>query len=167
MPFKNQSGKRINNPIKIYFRLLWLLRHETHRRMSYFLATIISTFGVDVSDMCGGLETDPKERSRLAILVVGFFVCSCLEGFRIFKFITDYWIIQSQSLHFVNISIIKAKENIYQTLFSWIALNYLIRLVSGRMVIQSWCSLIVPSVLFRSLTKLSSEIPMINMYLYV
>ncbi|VDO33359.1 unnamed protein product, partial [Onchocerca flexuosa] len=32
--------------------------------------TIISTFGLDVRDMCGGLETDPNERSRLAILVL-------------------------------------------------------------------------------------------------
>ncbi|KAM3718614.1 DNA polymerase II large subunit [Dirofilaria immitis] len=33
-------------------------------------STTVSTFGVDVHDMCGGLETDPNERSRLAILVV-------------------------------------------------------------------------------------------------
>ncbi|MCP9263995.1 hypothetical protein DINM_006923 [Dirofilaria immitis] len=32
--------------------------------------TTVSTFGVDVHDMCGGLETDPNERSRLAILVL-------------------------------------------------------------------------------------------------
>uniref|UniRef100_A0A1I7VC31 Uncharacterized protein n=1 Tax=Loa loa TaxID=7209 RepID=A0A1I7VC31_LOALO len=31
--------------------------------------TIISTFGIDVHDMCGGIETDPEERSRLALLV--------------------------------------------------------------------------------------------------
>ncbi|VDN86331.1 unnamed protein product, partial [Brugia pahangi] len=33
-------------------------------------ATIISTFGIDVSNMCGGMETIPEERSRLAILVL-------------------------------------------------------------------------------------------------
>ncbi|KAL3995093.1 hypothetical protein ACH3XW_24375 [Acanthocheilonema viteae] len=32
--------------------------------------TIISTFGIDVHRMCGGIETNPEERSRLAILVL-------------------------------------------------------------------------------------------------
>uniref|UniRef100_A0A1I8EGK4 EGF-like domain-containing protein n=2 Tax=Wuchereria bancrofti TaxID=6293 RepID=A0A1I8EGK4_WUCBA len=32
--------------------------------------TIVSTFGIDVYNMCGGMETIPEERSRLAILVL-------------------------------------------------------------------------------------------------
>uniref|UniRef100_A0A0R3S1T5 EGF-like domain-containing protein n=1 Tax=Elaeophora elaphi TaxID=1147741 RepID=A0A0R3S1T5_9BILA len=32
--------------------------------------TVVSTFGIDVRYMCGGMETDPEEQSRLAILVL-------------------------------------------------------------------------------------------------